>query len=105
MRNGANPMCWTATQKLYANLAPPSADLVPLATEEGELYPYDPKTRKAIIRRRTRRELSQLFGRKPRQGGRGAARQGRDATINALLAGARSLKRVQASLIRRKLKS
>ena len=98
-------LCWTATQKFYANLAPPSADLAPLATAEGELYAYDPKTRKAIILERTEREFPQLFGRKPRQPGRGAAAQGQDATLTALLAGVQSLKSLQASLIRRKLNS
>jgi len=54
-------MTWERTQKFYANLPPPSPDLVPVATEQGELDAYDPKTRQRIIRKRLAKEFPGLF--------------------------------------------
>ena len=53
-------MVWLNTQSFYQNLAPPSADLVPVATEEGELAAYDAETHQWIIRQRTREERKQF---------------------------------------------
>jgi hypothetical protein len=41
---------WTAARKFYLNLTPPSHDLLPLATQSGQLAAYDPQTRQAAIR-------------------------------------------------------
>ncbi len=43
-----------ATHKFYLNLAPPSDPPTPIATEEGQLAAYDPKTAKAAMQRKTR---------------------------------------------------
>ena len=57
---------WMAAHKFYVNLAPPSADLVPLATRNGQLAAYDPKTGQAVIRREVegdvRRFASAILG-------------------------------------------
>ena len=41
---------WTAAQKFYLNLSPPSADLMPIATDSGELAAYDEKTQRRVIK-------------------------------------------------------
>ena len=41
---------WTAAQKFYLNLPPPSSDLIPVATDSGELAAYDEKTRRRVIK-------------------------------------------------------
>ncbi len=40
---------WTAARKFYVNLAPPSHDLIPVATLDGELAVYDPKERQSVL--------------------------------------------------------
>jgi hypothetical protein len=42
---------WTAANKFYLNLAPPSPDLTPIVTQEGQLAVYDAPIRRAVIRR------------------------------------------------------
>ncbi len=58
---------WMKTQKFYLNLAPPSADLVPLSTESGELAAYEPTLRKQLLDQRfgnrIKRGLSAAAGR------------------------------------------
>jgi len=41
---------WTAAQKFYLNLPPPSSDLIPVATDSGELAAYDAKTQRGVIK-------------------------------------------------------
>ena len=54
-------MQWKAARRFYAELAGPADDLVPVATEKGELAHFPPRTRKAIIRRRLARQFPELF--------------------------------------------
>ena len=51
---------WNAARKFYLNLAPPSSPPTPVSTEQGQLAAYDHQTRKAAIRRKTRRIASHL---------------------------------------------
>ena len=51
---------WNAARKFYLNLAPPSSPPTPVSTEQGQLAAYDPQTRNAAIRRKTRRDASHL---------------------------------------------
>ena len=41
---------WTAAQKFYANVSPPSCDLTPVATDIGQVAVYDKRTRHRVIR-------------------------------------------------------
>jgi hypothetical protein len=50
----------TEDHKFCLNLPPPSPDLVPVVTEEGELAAYDPKLRKTIVDTRFRKEFLRL---------------------------------------------
>ncbi len=51
---------WMAARKFYLNLAPPSADLVPIGTESGAMAAYDEKTRQRVIRNRFARAFKRL---------------------------------------------
>lgn len=53
---------WLLAQKFHANLAPPSADLVPVETDQGKLAAYPPEIRKKTIDTQFRDEIeSTLF--------------------------------------------
>jgi hypothetical protein len=52
---------WLDVRRFYLNLAPPSADLVPVVTEVGELAAYDPKLRKTIVDSHFQKELFRLM--------------------------------------------
>ena len=54
---------WRRVREFYAAADGPPADLVPIATEEGELAHLPRKTRRALIRRRTRRQVKRIFER------------------------------------------
>jgi hypothetical protein len=51
---------WNAAHKFYLNLAPPSSPPTPVSTEQGQLAAYDPQTRNAAIRRKTRGYANRL---------------------------------------------
>jgi hypothetical protein len=51
---------WTAARKFYVNLAPPSHNLTPVATLEGEMAAYDPKERKSVFRRAIHESLARF---------------------------------------------
>jgi len=50
---------WTQSQKFYLNLAPPSADLVPVVTAPGEQAAYDPADRDRDFQQRLLKSLQQ----------------------------------------------
>ena len=56
-------IAWKATREFFCQPPPPD-DLVPVATEEGELAAYAPRIRKSIIRRRLTKEFPDLFPKK-----------------------------------------
>lgn len=51
---------WTAARKFYLNLSPPSADLVPLTTEQEALAAYDAEIRQRIITDRAAKTIKQF---------------------------------------------
>lgn len=51
---------WKAARQFFTQ-PPPPEDLVPVATEEGELAAYTPRIRKSIMRRRLAKEFPNLF--------------------------------------------
>ena len=53
-------IAWKATREFFYQ-PPPPEDLVPVATEEGELAAYAPRIRKSILRRRLAKEFPVLF--------------------------------------------
>ena len=62
---------WTTARRFYLNLGPPSLDLIPVETHDGQNAPYDPKTRKQLLRREVysglRRWASAVLGIPPRK--------------------------------------
>jgi len=51
---------WLEARKFYLDLAPPSADLIPVVTESGRLAAYDPKLRKTTVENRFKEEFLRL---------------------------------------------
>ncbi len=51
---------WIEARKFYANLAPPSDDMIPVVTETGQMAAYDPALRKAVAADRFREEFLRL---------------------------------------------
>ena len=51
---------WLEARKFYLNLAPPSPDLVPVATNEGPLAAYDPNLRKTVVDNHFKNEFLRL---------------------------------------------
>ena len=62
---------WAGARRFYLNLGPPSLDLIPVETHDGQNAPYDPKTRKQLLRREVyaglRRWASAVLGIPPRK--------------------------------------
>ena len=54
---------WKQVREFYAAGAGPAAELVPIATKEGQLAHLPRKERRAIIRRRTSRQIKRIFER------------------------------------------
>jgi hypothetical protein len=54
---------WKRAREFYAAGAGPPAELVPIATDEGQLAHLPQKARRAILRRRTRRHLERILRR------------------------------------------
>jgi hypothetical protein len=52
---------WKQVREFYATAAAPPAELVPIATDEGELAHLPQKERRAIVRRQTSRQARQIF--------------------------------------------
>lgn len=53
---------WKRVREFYAAGAGPPAELVPIATEEGQLAHLPQKVRRAMIRCHTRRNIERMFG-------------------------------------------
>ncbi len=54
---------WLRVREFYAAADGPSADFEPLAIEEGRLAHLPREKRRALIKRRTRRQLNRIFER------------------------------------------
>ena len=54
---------WSRVREFYATSAPPPPELVPIATDEGQLAHLTPKARRTILDRRARRHVEQIFKR------------------------------------------